>query len=157
MTRSHRGCIRPRQRPSVSARPRPRIGSASQPPFDAAISATEQAKVPKRSPKIARVSARLALPREPARFKQVPGTCVIDAGQAAPEPEADAAVALNPGVVSAMLTADWLPVLLCDREGTRVAAAHAGLRGLAPGVLEATIGALGVSRGRVEIFLSSSS
>jgi polyphenol oxidase len=86
----------------------------------------------------------------------VHGTCVIDAGQTAPEPEADAAIALNSGVVSAMLTADWLPVLLCDRESTRVAAAHAGWRGLAPGVLDAPIGALGVSRGRVEIFLSSS-
>ncbi|WP_328188559.1 peptidoglycan editing factor PgeF [Marinobacter sp. OP 3.4] len=52
---------------------------------------------------------------------------------------ADAAVTDQPGVVCTILTADCLPVLFCNREGTRVAAAHAGWRGLADGVLENTV------------------
>ncbi|MFC4260080.1 peptidoglycan editing factor PgeF [Marinobacter lacisalsi] len=52
---------------------------------------------------------------------------------------ADGAVTDRKGVVCAILTADCLPVLLCNREGTKVAAAHAGWRGLADGVLENTL------------------
>jgi YfiH family protein len=58
-------------------------------------------------------------------------------------PEADAIVAFEPGRVCAVLAADCLPVLFCDRAGSRVAAAHAGWRGLANGVLAATVRALG--------------
>ena len=57
---------------------------------------------------------------------------------------ADAVIARARGQVCAVLTADCLPVLLCDREGTRVAAVHAGWRGLAAGVIEAAVGRLGV-------------
>ena len=53
--------------------------------------------------------------------------------------EADAAVTSVPGTVLAILTADCLPVLLCDSDGSEVAAAHAGWRGLADGVLEVTL------------------
>lgn len=60
----------------------------------------------------------------------------------APEPEADAAVTATPGVVLAVLHADCLPVLLASREGDEVGAAHAGWRGLAAGVLEATVAAM---------------
>lgn len=62
----------------------------------------------------------------------------------APSPVADAAVTRDPGVVCAVLTADCLPVLLADRRGNAVGVAHAGWRGLAAGVLEATITALDV-------------
>ena len=55
------------------------------------------------------------------------------------EPEADAAVTSTPGTVLAILTADCLPVLLCSRDGDEIGAAHAGWRGLAAGVLEATV------------------
>jgi hypothetical protein len=87
--------------------------------------------------------AALDLPREPRWLTQVHGRQVVEAGEAGPPPDADASVARSPGPVCAVLTADCLPVLLCDRSGTRAAAAHAGWRGLAAGVLEATVAALG--------------
>ncbi|MGB7481108.1 MAG: peptidoglycan editing factor PgeF, partial [Burkholderiaceae bacterium] len=56
--------------------------------------------------------------------------------------EADAAIATASGVVCTILSADCLPVLLCDRAGRAVGAAHAGWRGLAAGVLERTVAAM---------------
>ena len=96
------------------------------------------------------LEAALELPAEPTWLNQVHGTGVINAGQAVPSkegagatpPTADASVAFSPGAVCAVLTADCLPVLFCDRDGTRVGAAHAGWRGLVGGVLEQTIKAL---------------
>ena len=84
------------------------------------------------------------LPAEPLWLRQVHGAGVVShPGAACGEPQADAAVAGESGRVCAVLTADCLPVLLCNREGSRVAAAHAGWRGLAAGALEATVRALG--------------
>jgi polyphenol oxidase len=89
--------------------------------------------------------AALQLPAEPTWLNQVHGTTVVSAAEAAAsKPAADASVAFGPGAVCVVLTADCLPVLFCDRAGTRVAAAHAGWRGLAGGVLAETIEALGV-------------
>ena len=83
------------------------------------------------------------LPCEPVWLQQVHGTRVLrfDAHplEGAPEPEADAAVTGTDCLVLAILTADCLPVLFCDEAGTEVGAAHAGWRGLAGGVLEATV------------------
>ena len=69
------------------------------------------------------------------------------------EPEADAAVTSTPGNVLAILTADCLPVLLCADDGSEVAAAHAGWRGLAAGVLEATVAAMRTPADRVLAWL----
>ena len=87
-----------------------------------------------------RLRVAAALPAEPVWLSQVHGCKVarLDASSL-PGLEADAALTDVPGVVCAVLTADCLPVLFCNRSGTRVAAAHAGWRGLAAGVLEASV------------------
>jgi hypothetical protein len=84
----------------------------------------------------------LQLPAMPAWLQQVHGVQVVNAAGVTAPVAADAAYALEPGVVCAVLTADCLPVLLCDRGGRAVAAAHAGWRGLAAGVIEQTIAAM---------------
>jgi polyphenol oxidase len=85
-----------------------------------------------------------ALPHPPHWLQQVHGTEVaaIDRPASLAEPRADAAWTATPGQPLAILTADCLPVLFCAADGSAVAAAHAGWRGLAAGVLEATLQAL---------------
>lgn len=83
------------------------------------------------------------LPATPLWLEQVHGTRVFDLeGKEAPGP-ADAVISRNEGGVCAIMTADCLPVLFCDRQGTVVGAAHAGWRGLLAGVLENTVAAMG--------------
>ncbi|WP_149195523.1 peptidoglycan editing factor PgeF [Luteimonas suaedae] len=102
--------------------------------------------------------ARFGLPSAPHWLRQVHGTavCRFDAAAsddpvvagagpepaAGDEPEADASVTSEPGVVLAVLTADCLPVVLAAKDGSAIAAAHAGWRGLAAGVLERTVAAM---------------
>jgi polyphenol oxidase len=93
-----------------------------------------------------RLREALGLPTEPLWLEQVHGCNVVahDAYDAnVGVPRADAAVATSPGRVCAVMTADCLPVVIADRAGTRVAVAHAGWRGLAGGVVEATVSAMG--------------
>lgn len=92
-----------------------------------------------------RAILRRDLPAEPLWLDQVHGVEVAVCGLAPPGVAADAGVARQPRQVSAVLTADCLPVLFCDRAGTVVAAAHAGWRGLVAGVLEATVAAMAVA------------
>jgi len=84
----------------------------------------------------------LALPAEPVWLKQVHGVTVVDAASADADTIADGAWTDRSGVVCAVLTADCLPVFLCNRQGTKVALLHAGWRGLAAGVIEAGLQAL---------------
>ena len=84
------------------------------------------------------------LPSEPVWLKQVHGTVVVDAAQAACQPEADACVSAHPGAVCVVMTADCLPLLLCDDKGTVVGAVHAGWRGLCEGVIEQAVQAMAV-------------
>jgi len=97
----------------------------------------------------------LDLPAAPRWLRQVHGTTVVrfDGNGDAVEPEADAAVTDVPGVVLAILTADCLPVVLAAEDGSEVAAAHAGWRGLAAGVLEATVSAMRTPPGRIVAWL----
>ena len=81
----------------------------------------------------------LALPAQPRWLTQVHGRSVCELPVASDDCEADAASTKQPGEVCVVMTADCLPVLFCDRSGSTVAAAHAGWRGLAGGVLEASL------------------
>jgi len=94
------------------------------------------------------------LPSPPCWLNQAHGTGVqrFDAPVAS-TPEADAAVTSVPGVVLAVLTADCLPVVFAARDGTEIAAAHAGWRGLAAGILERTLEAMHTPAGDVIAWL----
>ena len=89
---------------------------------------------------------------QPAWLSQVHGIRVVEANPLQVE-QADASWSATARVAAAVLTADCLPALFCDRAGTRVAAAHAGWRGLAGGVLEATLAALAVPADDVLVWL----
>ncbi len=91
-----------------------------------------------------RAIVRAQLPSDPHYLAQVHGTDVVDLDlpRGPQRPRADAAVTATPGRVAVVLTADCLPVLFTNRTGSRVAAAHAGWRGLAAGVLESTVAAM---------------
>jgi polyphenol oxidase len=95
---------------------------------------------------------RALLPAEPGWLKQVHGKRVIDL-DANPPGEADAALTRSPRTVCVVKAADCMPVLFADEAGTTVAAAHAGWRGLAGGVLEATVAAMGVAPPNVVAWL----
>jgi YfiH family protein len=90
----------------------------------------------------AKLREALGLGVEPFWLTQVHGTKVIDAGSDETQAAADGSYAEIPGPVCAILTADCLPVFLCDRWGTKVALLHAGWRGLVSGVIEAGVLAL---------------
>ena len=66
---------------------------------------------------------------------------------------ADAAVTERPRTACVVMTADCLPVLICDRVGSRIAAAHAGWRGLNAGILEATVAAMGAGASELMAWL----
>ena len=79
------------------------------------------------------------LPSEPVWLEQAHGTIVANADRAGCLPQADACFARHRSAVCVVMTADCLPVLLCDIQGSVVAAVHAGWKGLAAGVIEAAV------------------
>lgn len=109
----------------------------------------------------ARVRHALDLPAEPVWLEQVHGTDVVMLDRAridaqrngAPPPRADAIVTREANAVLAIMVADCLPVLLSSEDGAVIAAAHAGWRGLAAGVLERTVAAMAVTGGRLQAWL----
>ncbi|PYC28130.1 peptidoglycan editing factor PgeF [Aquipseudomonas alcaligenes] len=128
-----------------------RAGGVSQAPFDGLNLGDHVGDDPAA---VAANRARLVetLGCRPAWLQQVHSP---DAVEADPRqvPTADASWTAAPGTACAVLTADCLPALFCDRAGTRVAAAHAGWRGLAGGVLENTVAALGVEPDELLVWL----
>lgn len=100
-----------------------------------------------------RLREALALTDEPAWLDQVHGTRVARAENLSPPECADASWTDRPGAACVILSADCLPVLFADDSGSCVAAAHAGWRGLAAGVLEATVAAMPVPPDRLSAWL----
>jgi len=101
-----------------------------------------------------RARLRAELPQEPKWLRQMHGSTVADADALTGEtPEADASIARLPGTVCAVLVADCVPVLLTNRDGTVVAIAHAGWRGLACGVIECSVAAIGEPPGELLTYL----
>jgi YfiH family protein len=170
--------------PGVRAFMTTRAGGVGQAPFDRFNTATHVGDDPAAVAENRRLLRR-DLPAEPLWLNQVHGVRVIElvsppspkGGRAAsgsahagdslespPDllfqggeitPEADACMTREPGQVCVVQTADCLPVLFCDQDGTVVAAAHAGWRGLAGGVLEETIKAMGVAPERILAWLGA--
>lgn len=135
-----------------------RAGGVSQPPY---ASLNVAAHVGDTTAAVAgnRRLLRAHLPAEPLWLNQVHGREVVEYADAARQgsepPVADAACARQPGQVCAVLTADCLPVLFCDAAGGVVAAAHAGWRGLASGVLEETARCMGTPPERILVWLGA--
>ena len=136
---------------SVRACVTTREGGVSEAPFD---SLNLGDHVDDRPEAVAENRRRLTehLSIQPVWLQQVHGITVVhaDPGIVA---TADASWTAAPGIACAAMTADCLPALFCDRAGTRVAAAHAGWRGLAAGVLEATLDSLDVPADEVLVWL----
>jgi len=104
----------------------------------------------------ARLRELLKLDSEPAWLNQVHGVAVknVDGAPFSPIPfTADAAVASHAGAACVVMVADCVPVLFCPSDGQRVGAVHAGWRGLAEGVLERTVEAMGVPASELAAWL----
>jgi YfiH family protein len=93
------------------------------------------------------------LPSQPVWVNQVHGVDVIDAATSTCVQNADASFTTKANVVCVTMTADCLPVLLCDKKGTVVAAVHAGWRGLCDGVIEAAVNKMQVSPSDILVWL----
>ena len=87
---------------------------------------------------------RSVLPGDPIWLHQVHGADVVDAESALPFTSADAAVARSRHIVCGVMTADCMPVLLAHKKGHAVGVAHAGWRGMAGCVIEATLARMNV-------------
>ena len=134
-----------------------RLPGASLPPFDAFNLGARCGDDPDAvRANRAQLVELAALPGAPHWLSQVHGTAVHEVAAGTPEtdePEADAAVTRVPGAVLGVLTADCLPVLFATRDGSTIGAAHAGWRGLAAGVLEATVAAMRAPGGEILAWL----
>lgn len=88
------------------------------------------------------LKTELALPTEPFWLEQIHSNTVIEASKDLILPKADASFSNNKDVVCVVMTADCLPVLMCSKDGTKIAAIHAGWRGLESGIISNTVAAL---------------
>jgi YfiH family protein len=100
-----------------------------------------------------RLQEKAGLPAEPQWLAQVHGVSVADLDSPGPYGPADAAITRCANRVCAILTADCLPLVFTTLSGDRIAAAHAGWRGLAAGIIEATVGALNDSPQNLLVWL----
>jgi YfiH family protein len=142
--------------PGVRAAFTTRLGGVSVAPWDSFNLATHVGDVPEHvAANRARLRELLGLSAEPAWLNQVHGVDVadLDGGVGDSPVTADASVTTKTGVACVVMVADCLPVLFTTRDGSRIGAAHAGWRGLAGGVLERTVRALGVPGGELRAWL----
>lgn len=127
-------------RPKVHALTTTRLDGVSLPPYDGLNLAAHVGDQPAAVQENRRILQQaLGLKQPIGWLEQVHGVELVKAVAGNDLPVADACWSDEPGVACAVLTADCLPVLFCNRDGSRVAAAHAGWRGLAAGVLEQTL------------------
>ncbi len=100
-----------------------------------------------------RVLLNHLLPSEPVWLEQTHGTVVANADNAGCLPQADACIARHSESVCVVMTADCLPVLLCDAQGSVVGAAHAGWKGMVAGVIESTVLSMNVPTQNLMVWL----
>lgn len=132
----------------------PGAGGASQAPYGCFNLGSHVGDDPLAVAENRRILVREAgLPAEPSWLAQVHGLTVADLDEAGPLSLADAAITRDSGKVCAILTADCLPIVFATDTGDTVAAAHAGWRGLAAGVIEATVRAMGAQPERLIAWL----
>jgi YfiH family protein len=96
---------------------------------------------------------RRHLPSDPVWLRQVHGVHAVDAARTPAGAAADASYTTQANVVCIAMAADCMPVLLAEEGGGAVGIAHAGWRGLAAGVVEATVDAMGVPAARILAWL----
>lgn len=124
---------------AISACCTTRLAGVSAAPFDSfnlALHVGDDESLVRQNRDLLRQS--LSLPAEPCWLNQTHGIRVATLGQDATR-DVDAAVTRRRGTVAVVMTADCLPILLCNRNGDEVAAVHAGWRGLRAGVIQATL------------------
>ena len=138
---------------AVSTREGPGVSAPPFGRFNLGLRSGESAEVVESNRSV--LQQAMNLPSTPRWLHQVHGNTVAELGPlpGEHEPQADAAVSRIAGTTLAILTADCLPVLFCADDGSTIGAAHAGWRGLAGGVLEATIEQMQVAPARLLAWL----
>src|SRR5665647_336811 len=129
-----------------------RAGGISSPPYDSFNLGDHVGDAPLAVERN-RILLNRLLPSEPVWLEQVHGIRVANADRASCLPQADACIARHRAAVCVVMTADCLPILLCDTQGGVVGAAHAGWKGLAAGVIEAAVQAMDVAPENIMVWL----
>ena len=127
-----------------------RQGGVSQTPYDSLNLATHVGDDPKA---VQQNRILLGLPDDTQWLEQIHSTRVVKLPNTENVPKADASYTTEKNIVCVVMTADCLPVLITDKEGSCVAAIHAGWRGLCDGIIEETINKLPVAAGNLLVWL----
>jgi len=139
---------------AVKAAVTTRNGGASLPPYAGLNLASHVGDNPEHvAQNRALIKKIMGLPSEPLWLNQTHSDIVIHADDYTPNIEGDASYATKPGHVCAVLTADCLPILACNTQGSWVAAIHAGWQGIARGVIEAGIATYAGSKADLIVWL----
>ena len=130
-----------------------RVGGVSQAPFDSLNLALHVGDDPVHVARNRELLLQvLNLPAEPCWINQTHGTDAVTL-ELDNSRDADAAITRLPGVVAVVMTADCLPILVCNRDGSEVAAVHAGWRGLQAGVIQGTLASMKSSSDQLQAWI----